>query len=141
MTLKFCIIVNTYKFEFKDFIYYGIINSVGGDNMKKIIAKMNIPLLIFTLLYSILGLIMIFSASSVAAVLRYGYDSNHFFIRQLLWLLMGYACGFIVLFVPTKFYRYGSKLGMFGMIMLLILVRQCKLVMIHTISLHKLLVE
>lgn len=90
--------------------------------MKKIISKMNVPLLFFTLVYSIFGLIMIFSASSVAAVLRYGYSSNHFFIRQLLWLLMGYACGFIVLFFPTKFYRYASKLGMFGMIMLLILV-------------------
>lgn len=90
--------------------------------MKKVISKMNIPLLLLMLVYSIFGLIMIFSASSVTAVLRYGYDSNHFFVRQLIWLLGSYFVGFIILFIPTKFYRFVSKIAMYGIIGVLALI-------------------
>lgn len=90
--------------------------------MKKVISKMNIPLLLLMLVYSIFGLIMIFSASSVTAVLRYGYDSNHFFVRQLIWLLGSYFVGFIILFIPTKFYRFVSKIAMYGIIGILALI-------------------
>ena len=90
--------------------------------MKKVISKMNIPLLLLMLVYSIFGLIMIFSASSVTAVLRYGYDSNHFFVRQLVWLLGSYFVGFIILFIPTKFYRFVSKIAMYGIIGVLALI-------------------
>ena len=90
--------------------------------MKKVISKMNIPLLLLMLVYSVFGLIMIFSASSVTAVLRYGYDSNHFFVRQLVWLLGSYFIGFIILFIPTKFYRFVSKIAMYGIIGVLALI-------------------
>lgn len=90
--------------------------------MKKVISKMNIPLLLLMLVYSVFGLIMIFSASSVTAVLRYGYDSNHFFVRQLIWLLGSYFVGFIILFIPTKFYRFVSKIAMYGIIGILALI-------------------
>lgn len=90
--------------------------------MKKVISKMNIPLLLLMLVYSIFGLIMIFSASSVTAVLRYGYDSNHFFVRQLIWLLGSYFVGFIILFIPTKFYRFVSKIAMYSIIGVLALI-------------------
>ncbi len=90
--------------------------------MKKVISKMNIPLLLLMLVYSVFGLIMIFSASSVTAVLRYGYDSNHFFVRQLIWLLGSYFIGFIILFIPTKFYRFVSKIAMYGIIGVLALI-------------------
>lgn len=73
--------------------------------MKKVISKINVPLLLFMLIYSIFGLIMIFSASSVTAVLRYGYASNHFFVRQLIWIIVAYLAGFVVLFIPTRWYR------------------------------------
>lgn len=75
--------------------------------MRKIISKINVPLLLLMLIYSIFGLIMIFSASSVTAVLRYGYTSNHFFVRQLVWIVLAYFAGFVVLFIPTKWYRIG----------------------------------
>ena len=74
--------------------------------MRKVISKINVPLLLFMLIYSIFGLIMIFSASSVTAVLRYGYASNHFFVRQLIWIVVAYLAGFVVLFIPTRWYKY-----------------------------------
>ena len=90
--------------------------------MRKIVSKMNIFLFLLMLIYSVFGLIMIFSASSVSAVLRYGYDSNHFFVRQLIWLLGSYFIGFIILFIPTKFYRYVSKIAMYGILGVLVLI-------------------
>ena len=76
--------------------------------MKKILSKINVPLLLLMIVYSIFGLIMIFSASSVTAVQRYGYSSNHFFIIQLISLILAYLAGFIVLLVPTKWYKWLS---------------------------------
>lgn len=87
--------------------------------MKKILANLNYPLLILMIIYSIFGLLMIFSASSVAAVLRYDVSPNYFFIRQLIWIILAYTLGIIVLIVPTKLYRYGSKIAMFGILFLL----------------------
>ena len=58
--------------------------------MKKVLSKINYPLLILMIIYSILGLIMIFSASSIAAVLRYKVSTNYFFIRQLVFIVIGF---------------------------------------------------
>ena len=87
--------------------------------MKKIFPNMNFPLLVLMVIYSVFGLLMIFSASSVAAVLRYQVPTNYFFIRQLMWVIFGYLAGLVVLHVPTKYYRYGSKIAMFGILFLL----------------------
>ncbi len=99
-------------------ILYAIIR-VGVTTMKKILANLNYPLLLLMIIYSGFGLLMIFSASSVAAVLRYDVSSNHFFIRQLIWLIIGYIGGIIVLVIPTKIYRYFSKMAMYAVIFLL----------------------
>ena len=90
--------------------------------MKKILANINYPLLILMIIYSAFGLLMIFSASSVAAVLRYDYSTNHFFVRQLIWTIFGYAAGLVVLIIPTKYYRFISKIAMYGTIALLALI-------------------
>lgn len=90
--------------------------------MKNVMSKVNFPLLLLMIIYSVFGLIMIFSASSVTAVLRYDYASNHFFVRQLVWSILAYGAGFVVLFVPTKFYRYFSKIAMYGIIVFLIFI-------------------
>lgn len=87
--------------------------------MKKIISNIHFPLLILMIIYSIFGLLMIFSASSVAAILRYQEATNYFFVRQLMWVIVGYVIGFVVLIVPTKYYRYGSRIAMFGILFLL----------------------
>ena len=90
--------------------------------MKKILANINYPLLILMIIYSAFGLLMIFSASNVTAVLRYDYAPNHFFVRQLVWTILGYVVGFFVLIIPTKYYRYISKMAMYGVIFLLVFI-------------------
>ena len=87
--------------------------------MKKILSNIHFPLLILMIIYSIFGLLMIFSASSVAAVLRYQVPTNYFFIRQLIWVVIAYIVGFVVLIIPTKMYRFGSRIAMFGILFLL----------------------
>ena len=52
--------------------------------MKKNVKNLNFLLLFFMIAYSAFGLLMILSASSVAAVLRYKVSSNYFFLRQLI---------------------------------------------------------
>jgi len=85
--------------------------------MKKIFAKMDKWLLFFTVLYAAFGLIMIYSASSVAAVLRYNVSSYHFFINQLFWIIAGFVVGFvIVLKLPTSKYRLFIPILVIGMI-------------------------
>ena len=91
--------------------------------MKKNLKNINFFLLFFMIAYSIIGLIMILSASSIAAVLRYQKPSNYFFIRQAISLVVGYFVGFVVfLNLPTKKYRYFSRILMYIMLALLALV-------------------
>ncbi len=75
--------------------------------MRKIFSKMDIPLFIMVILYVILGLVMIYSASSITAVVRYGYQPYHFFIRQAIFVLVAFFVGLlIVLRFPTR--NYGA---------------------------------
>lgn len=87
--------------------------------MKKVLANINYPLLLLMIIYSGFGLLMIFSASYNAAEMRYHFSYSHFFIRQLIWIVLGYIAGFVVLMFPTKFYRYVSKIAMFSILGLL----------------------
>ncbi len=91
--------------------------------MKNILKKMDIWLLFFTFLFSLFGLIMIFSASSVSAVLRYNYSTNYYFFRQLIFLFVSFIIGFcFVLKFPTKKYKYFIKLIITIIIMMLVYV-------------------
>ena len=75
--------------------------------VKSIFSKMDIWLLILMIIYSIVGLIMIFSSSSVSTVLRYNVPQYHFFIRQAIFLLGAFIIGFlIVIRFPTSKYKY-----------------------------------
>ncbi|MBQ4031716.1 MAG: FtsW/RodA/SpoVE family cell cycle protein [Bacilli bacterium] len=80
--------------------------------MKRVLKNLNYPLLLLTIVYSIFGCIMVFSASSVAAVLRYQVSTNYFFIRQVIWILIGSAVGIFAMFFPTKNYNIPSKVAM-----------------------------
>lgn len=84
--------------------------------MKKMLSKMDKPLLFFTILYSILGLIMILSASSVSAVLRYHVSTYYFFIRQLLFIIVSFAIGLVVLKLPTSKYKYFTPFLVLGIL-------------------------
>lgn len=78
--------------------------------MKKIFANLNYLLLLLMIIYTVFGLLMIFSASSVSAVLRYGVSTNYFVTKQLIAMIAAYIFGFIILFIPTgsRIYKLGS---------------------------------
>ncbi len=89
--------------------------------MKKNIKNINFLLLGFMLLYSVIGVVMILSASSVAAILKYNVAANYFFLKQITFTIIGYVIGYLLIHIPTSKY---SKLGlyrvfMYGMIVLL----------------------
>lgn len=85
--------------------------------MKNLISKMDKPLLILTIVYSILGLIMILSASSVSAVLRYQVPSSYFFFRQALFILASFFVGFVIILrIPTEKYKYLTPFMMIGIV-------------------------
>ena len=88
-------------------------------------AKCDKPLFLFMIIYSIIGMIMIFSASNVSTVLRYHVSTYHFFIRQAVFIFIGLFFGFlIVLKMPLKRYRHftipilitviGALIGLFA---------------------------
>lgn len=88
--------------------------------MKDIIRKMDLPLFILTIVYSILGLIMILSASSVSAVLRYNVSSYYFFVRQLVFVVVSFLIGFlVVLKIPTRYYKAFTPFLVIGMLVAL----------------------
>jgi len=82
---------------------------------------MDIWLLILMLIFSIIGLIMIFSASSVSTVLRYNVPQYHFFLRQAIFLIGSFIIGFLVVIrFPTSKYKYLTPLATIGIIVALI---------------------
>lgn len=89
--------------------------------MKKLIGKMDKPLLFMMLLYSMLGLIVILSASSVSAVLRYGVSSYYFFIRQLIFVGLSFFVGIsIILRIPTTKYKAFTPILIVGILAALV---------------------
>ncbi len=68
--------------------------------------KLDKPLLIFTIIYSAIGVLLVLSASSVAAVLKFDVNPYYFFFRQFIFYIFAFAVGFIfVLKFPTKHYK------------------------------------
>lgn len=73
--------------------------------LKKIIKSYDYSLVIVVALLSIFGLLMVYSASSVWAIQRWGYESDHFFIRQKVFLLAGAGIFLIFSIIPYKLYQ------------------------------------
>ena len=90
--------------------------------MKKIFMKMDIPLFILMILYIILGLVMILSASSISAVLRYNVSTYYFFIRQFLFEFLSFLVGFMILRFSTGRYKFPVYCYLVGVLVLLFLV-------------------
>ncbi len=73
--------------------------------MGKLFSKIDIPLFIMMILYIVLGLVMVYSASNITAVVRYGYAPSHFFVRQAIFVSVALFAGiFIILRMPTRAY-------------------------------------
>ena len=109
-----------FKFFLTLSYFYDMINIGKVKRMKALYQKMDKPLLFFMIVYSILGLVMILSASSVSAVLRYGVSSSYFFIRQLIIVCGSFLVGlFLILRIPTKSYKVLAPLYLIGVFILL----------------------
>lgn len=88
--------------------------------MRKILQNLDKPLLISTFILFIIGILMVFSASNVAAYMRYGTSTYHFFIKQILAFIGGLIGAFIILRIKSKYYGYLAWLGIIGIIGLLL---------------------
>ena len=77
--------------------------------MKKLLSKIDKPLLIVTFIFFIFGLIMILSASSMESYMRYNFSPYHYFFRQTLFLLTGIIIFCFVIIFPTKNYKKLDK--------------------------------
>lgn len=73
--------------------------------MIKAIKKIDIPLLIVSILLFSIGLIMIFSSSNVTAFMKQAASPYHYFIKQSIFLVIGIIASLIVIKFHTKGYH------------------------------------
>lgn len=85
--------------------------------MKKSLLRMDKILFFATLILSMIGLVMVFSASSVAAVLQYKVDTYYFFKKQLIVMVAGFIFGiFFLIRFPINKYHHLKTFMMLGII-------------------------
>jgi cell division protein FtsW len=70
--------------------------------LKKILKSYDYSLIIAIILLSLFGLVMVYSASMASAVQRYGVDSDYFYQKQKLYLLVSAFIFFIIALFPYK---------------------------------------
>jgi cell division protein FtsW len=88
--------------------------------MKDVLKRLDVPLLISTIIFIILGLVMIFSASSITAIEKYNLPEYHFFLKELIVVIVGAIVSFIFLFIDTRRYNFISYILIIVMIIVLI---------------------
>lgn len=89
--------------------------------MKQIFKKLDKPLLFITVLYSILGLLLVLSSSSVIAVMNYEESPYYFFIRQFAFVFVGYLIGFLfILRFPIRRYKKFLPILLIGLVLVLV---------------------
>lgn len=81
-----------------------------GDKMKekstlKKIRDIDMPLFFVTIILFIFGLLNIVTASSRAAVVNYDVSIYYYFYRQLIFIIVGFMVGGIILKTNTKYYK------------------------------------
>lgn len=84
--------------------------------MKKVLKYIDKPLFIVTFILFVVGLIMIFSASNVTAYMKYAASPYNYFIKQGLFLLLGFIIFLIMSQFNTKFYGLVSNVLMVAII-------------------------
>ena len=80
--------------------------------MNKIIKHLDKPLLIVSFLLFVLGLVMVFSASTVTAYMSHAVSPYNYFFKQLVFLLGGFLAATIMICIPLKVYDKYSNLAM-----------------------------
>lgn len=83
--------------------------------MKKTFNKIDKPLLVLTIICLVFGVMMVGSASSLKAYMKY-QDSYFYFKRQLMFILMGLFAAFIIIKTPIKRYRGLIHIGVLGIL-------------------------
>ncbi|AGX03708.1 MULTISPECIES: FtsW/RodA/SpoVE family cell cycle protein [Bacillaceae] len=73
---------------------------------KKILKSYDYTLIAVVVMLALFGLIMIYSASMVTAVQRYGFESDHFYQRQKIYLL-----GAALVFIFTALFPYKALIS------------------------------
>ncbi len=85
--------------------------------MRKLFRRIDKPLFFATFLLCAIGLVMVFSASSISSVLQYRVSTYYFFRKQLMVMVAGFIFGIIFLLnFPISKYKYLSSLMMIGII-------------------------
>ena len=83
--------------------------------MKKAILKMDLLLLLTSVILTIVGVVAIYSASSIVTVLSQGVSSNYYLKKQLLIILIAVVFSFIFIFrlrlYKNKFIIYSMIIG------------------------------
>lgn len=89
---------------------------------KHIYNKIDKPLMIVCMLFSIIGTLLVLSASSVSSVMLYDQSPYYYFLRQILFVAVGYFVGFVlILKIPTSKYKNVIPIALFGIIAALVL--------------------
>ena len=107
--------------------------------LSRFISKLDVPLLVTTIILFIFGLLNIVNASSQAVVLRYGTNIYYYFYRQLAVLIIGFVLALILFFIPTKkYYRWILLLylGEIGLLTYLYLFGESYLGSVNWIDFH-----
>lgn len=70
--------------------------------IKRRLKSFDYSLLIVYVLLSIFGLIMVYSASMITSIQIYEVESNFFFKRQLMFLMLSYVMCIVAAILPYK---------------------------------------
>jgi cell division protein FtsW len=70
--------------------------------LKKIAKSYDYPLIIVIFMLCIFGLIMIYSSSMISAVVRFGVESDYFYQKQKLWLIIASLVFLFTMIIPYK---------------------------------------
>lgn len=88
----------------------------------KILRYIDKWLLLISVVLFVIGLVMVFSSSNVAAFMRYSASPYRFVARQGLFLLAGVVASFIIIRFSTKFYGFISWPGLLAITVVLAVV-------------------
>lgn len=96
-------------FDLHMFLLERMVFFMGFPMIQKALKNIDFPLLIVILLLAGFGLVMIYSSSSTLSYLNYD-TTNHFFIKQVQWLLLSIIFLLVTAFIPYQLYSKFSPL-------------------------------
>lgn len=84
--------------------------------MKKILKNIDKPLFFISIIFFIIGLIMIFSASNITAFMKYSASPYRYFIKQAVFLVASFACSLVLIRFHSKSYHIITNLAVYVLI-------------------------